>query len=222
MTTMAMGRAIASPCRRSFSEAVAKVSLTRTFAADEDLGTRRAGARGPRPRLATASSASSSRSPARVTTTQRGASVGGLQGVSPGRPGIGDVEDAIERGDRRRARRDGHVGPAGRRRRCRRPRSAIWPPVSARSSSCWATRPDSVAVPAPKSVDSTENAALPMVAVTMRSATHDEDDGTPAAHHETSEPAHHATTDRSSGRRRRRPPGGRSGRAGRTGRRQGH
>ncbi len=34
---------------------------------------------------------------------ERGASVGGPEGVGPGRPGIGDVEDAVERGDRRQA-----------------------------------------------------------------------------------------------------------------------
>ena len=71
---------------------------------------------------------------------------------------------------------------------------AIWPPVSARSSSCWATRPDSVVVPAPKSVDSTEKAELPMVAVTTQQHDPGEDDGAPAAHHEASEPVHHAAT----------------------------
>ena len=72
---------------------------------------------------------------------------------------------------------------------------AICPPVSARSSSCWATRPDSVDEPAPKSVDSTENAELPMAAVMTSSTIHDDDDGAAAPHHEAREPVHRATAE---------------------------
>ena len=46
---------------------------------------------------------------------------------------------------------------------------AISPPVSARSSSRSATRPDSVLGPAPKLEDSTEKAELPTVPAPMSS-----------------------------------------------------
>ena len=102
MAMMAMGRAIASPRRRSFSEAVAKVSLTSTLPPTRTSGASSSWARSSTS-LATASSSSSSRSPARVTTTSAARPSVGPEGVGAGRPGIGDVEHAVERGDRREA-----------------------------------------------------------------------------------------------------------------------
>ena len=104
MTTMAIGRAIASPRRRSFSDAVAKVSLTSTLPPTRTSGASRSWAR--------SSTALGERELGVLVEVagegddeERGAPVGRPKGISAGRPGVGDVEHAVERGDRARGRR---------------------------------------------------------------------------------------------------------------------
>ena len=91
MAMMAMGRAIASPFRRSLSDAVAKVSLTSTLPPTSTSGASSSWAR--------SSTCCARRAVVLVEVAgegdddERGAPVGGPQGVGPGRPGIGHVED---------------------------------------------------------------------------------------------------------------------------------
>ncbi len=171
ITAIAIGKAIASPRRRSLSDAVAKVSLTSTLPP-----TRISGASSSWARLsissATARSVSSSSPPARVTTMraarpslERSASRpldhGSATSITPSSAPIAA---------RPPARSAWIVGSST---SMPSAMTATCPPVSARSSSSWATRPDSVEVPAPNSEESTEKADEPIAAVAIRSRIHE-------------------------------------------------
>ena len=90
------------PRRRSFSDAVAKVSLTSTLPP-----TRTSGASSSWARSSTLLGDGELGVLVEVAGEgdhdERGPPVGRPQGVGAGRPGIGDVEHAVERGDRREA-----------------------------------------------------------------------------------------------------------------------
>ena len=102
MTTMAMGSAIASPSQEVVLRGGGEGLADQHVAADEHLGRVELVGEvldlvGDRELGVLVEVAGEG------DHDERGASVGGPQGVGPGRPGVGDVEHAVERGDRRQA-----------------------------------------------------------------------------------------------------------------------
>ncbi len=157
----AIGRAIASPRRRSFSDAVANCSPTRTFPPTSVSGASTSRATSVI-WWASSSSASSSRPPVMVTT------------ASAARPSLArSAADPVDHGSTtaitpsiaaiRSSPAPIFVATPGSSTSIPSTMMAISPPVSASSSTRWVTRPDSVLGPAPKLDESTEKAALPMV-----------------------------------------------------------
>ncbi len=189
---MAMGSAIASPLRRSFSEAVANVSLTSTLPPTRISGASRSWARSStllRDReLGFLVEIAGERD-----HDERGPPVGGPQRIRSGRPGVGHVEHALERGDRCQAGREvpldlgvADVDVVGH--DCDLPTGLgeVVEPLG------HATRLGGGAGAEVGRQHRERGAA--------DGRGHDqqheprEDDGAPAAHHETPEPAHHAAT----------------------------
>ncbi len=171
MITMAMGSAMASPRSRSDSEAVWKVSPTRTLPPTSTSGASSCRARSST-RCATASSSSSARLPARVTTTRAARPSVARSAVPAGPLFQGSATSRTPSTAAIRARSAVILAwTCGSATSMRSATMASWPPVPSRSSSWWATRPDSVEFPAPKSVDRTLNAELPAIAVPTRPTT---------------------------------------------------
>ena len=98
MATKAIGRAIASPRRRSFSEAVPNCSPTRTLPPTSTSGASRSWATSldlvGQVELGLLVEAAGE-----GDDHERGAAVAGAQGVGAGRPRVGDVDHAVDRGD---------------------------------------------------------------------------------------------------------------------------
>ena len=119
MATKAIGRAIASPRRRSFSEAVPNCLTDEHVAADEHLGRVEVAGdigdlMGERDFGLLVEAAGDG------DDGEGGATVAGAEGIGAGRPRVGDGDDAVDRGDRGRVRQRGTRRRRGRRRRCRR------------------------------------------------------------------------------------------------------
>ncbi len=167
MARKAIGRAIASPRRRSFSEALPNCSPTRTLPPTSTAGASRSRATSPIS-WARSTSASSSRPPATVTT------------ASAARPSLARrASEPVDHGSTtaitpsiaatRASPAVSEAATAGSSTSMSSAMMAISPPVAARSSSCSVTRPDSVLGPAPNADDSTEKAELPTVPAPMSS-----------------------------------------------------